>query len=99
MDFSQFEIAGVNMFALVLGLVEFVKKAAGLEDKAAEVLAVSLGAIFIGLAYSISNGYVPEPYLTVISIIVVALGGAMSLSGYYKLIKAAAAGILDRLGK
>lgn len=97
MDFSQFEIAGVNVFALVLGLVEFVKKAAGLQDKAAEILAVSVGFVFIGLAYSINSGYIPEPYLTTITVIVIALGGAMSLAGYYKLVKAAVKGFIRHL--
>lgn len=82
MDFSEFLIAGVQPLILVPGLVQFVKAATGIKDKAAEVLTVTVSAGMIGLAYALNSNLIP------------AVAGGLAIAGYYKLIKSAAKGII-----
>jgi len=96
-DWSGFEIGGVSLLLLVPGIVEFCKSALGIKDRAAECLTVGLGVGFIGLAQAISMELVPAVALPWITMAVVGLGGGLAIAGYYKLVKNAAVGLVDRV--
>jgi len=96
-DWSGFEIGGVSLLALVPGIVEFCKSALGVKDRAAECLTVGLGCGFIGLAQAISAGLVPDAAMPWITVAVVGLGGGLAIAGYYKLVKNAAVGFIERM--
>ena len=93
-DFSMFEIAGVSLVVLIPGIVEFCKSAFGLQDGAAEALAVAVGAVFFALAEAMNQMLIPEAWLPFIYVVVVALAGSLSVPGYYKLVKQAGGAIL-----
>ena len=61
---------------LVLGIVQAAKRF-GVEGKASEVLALTLGAFFVALAAAITAGMVPEVWVPYIEIVVMGLGGAL----------------------
>ena len=96
MDWSSFEIGGVSLLALVPGIVEFAKSAFAVKDRAAEALTVGLGIGFIGLAQAISLNLVPDAAMPWITVAVVGLGGGLAIAGYYKLVKHAAVGLVNR---
>ena len=96
-DWSGFEIGGVSLLLLVPGIVEFCKSALGIKDRAAECLTVGLGVGFIGLAQAISMELVPAVALPWITMAVVGLGGGLAIAGYYKLVKNAGIGFINRM--
>jgi hypothetical protein len=96
-DWSGFEIGGVSLLALVPGIVEFCKSALGVKDRAAEALTVGLGCGFIGLAQAITMKLVPDAAMPWITVGVVGLGGGLAIAGYYKLVKNAAVGFINRM--
>ena len=95
MDFDQFLIAGVSPLILVPGLVQFIKSATGIKDKAAEVLTVATGTFMIGLAYALNSNLIPTVAVPWINLTVVAIAGGLAIAGYYKLFQAAAKGIIS----
>ena len=96
MDWSSFEIGGVSLLLLVPGIVQFTKAVTGIKDHVAEALTVGLGAGFIGLAQAIQLGLVPDAAMPWITVAVVGLGGGLAIAGYYKLVKNAAVGLVNR---
>lgn len=75
-------IGGILVIPLVLGIVEFAKNL-GLQGRACQVLAVVLGAFFIGLSQAIQMGLIPEIALPWISVVVFGIGGGMATVGLY----------------
>ena len=82
MDF--FVVAGIAILPLVLGLVEFSKKL-GVSGNWLLVESVGLGTLFSGIAYSMQAGLIPEPWATIISVVIVALSGGLGAAGLYDL--------------
>lgn len=86
MDFGGFEIGGVAMIVLVVGIVEAAKRF-GVEGRWSEALALALGFGFVGLSAAIGEGLVAEPLLPWIRICVLGLGGSLAATGIYDLLK------------
>ncbi len=72
---------------LLLGLVQYIKTAVGLEGRAVELLTLVLGFILFGIAYGINEGLLPEAITPYIEWVVFALAAPLSAMGYYKLVK------------
>ncbi len=89
MDPSLFEIADINVLMFVPGLVQFVKNAAGLQDRAAEVLTVCTGVVCVGCAYALNSGMIPEAAAIYVELSFLSVAGALAIAGYYKLVAAA----------
>lgn len=87
-DPSQFELNGVQLIALVFGLVEFCKAVFGLQGKSVTVLAAILGAVVMALFELV--GVVAEPYGQVLGIFVISLAVGLSAAGFYKFVNARA---------
>ena len=82
--FDAYEIAagGIQLIALVFGLTQFIKEAAGWEGKKVTLLAAGLGA-GVMVAYQLI-GIVPEPYGQILNIVFGSVAFGLSASGYYK---------------
>ena len=83
---SDFVIGSVSVILLVLGIVEFAKSL-GLHGKACQVLAVCLGAFFVGLSQAISMALIPAVVLPWITVVVVGISGGLAAIGLYDLSK------------
>ena len=79
-----FIVAGVAIIPLVLGLVEFSKKL-GVDGNWLLVEAVGLGSVFSGVAYAMGSGLIPEPWATIINVVIVALSGGLGAAGLFDL--------------
>lgn len=84
MDFGSFEIGGVGVIVLVLGLTEAAKRL-GVTGKGSQVLALCLGAFFVGLSAAIGCDLIPVVALPWIEVGVMGLGGALAATGIYDL--------------
>lgn len=98
MDSSLFVIGGINILLFVPGLVQFIKNAAQMKDRAVEILTVCVGVVCVGCAYAINTGLIPEPAVGYIELAFVAVAGALAIAGYYKLIDAAGRAFASCLG-
>jgi len=90
-DFGGFEIGGLSVLVLVLGIVEACKRF-GVTGKASEALAIGLGAFFVGLAKALAAGLLPAWAVVWAEIVVVGLGGGLAATGVYDLVRRAVAG-------
>jgi hypothetical protein len=97
MDESLFVIGGINVLVFVPGLVQFVKNVAKLADTAAEVLTVCVGVVCVGTAYAVNSGMIDQPAVGYIELAFIAVAGALSLAGYYKLVAAAGKSFANRV--
>lgn len=84
MDFGAFEIGGVSVLLLVLGIVEAAKQF-GLKGRGSKALAIALGVFFVGLTQAMETGLIPEVALPWITMVVIGLGGGLAATGMYDL--------------
>jgi len=85
-DAGSFVIGGVQLIALVFGLVQFIKETLSLSGKPVTVLSAALGAAIFILYRLI--GIFPEPYAMVIDILFTSIAFGLAASGYYKFLSA-----------
>ena len=90
MDFKAFEIGGVSVVILVLGIVEASKRF-GLKGWGLQALGFGLGFVLVGLSAAIGADLVPAVAVPWIRIVVYGLGGALAANGLYDLAKKAMA--------
>ena len=88
MDFKTFEIGGVSVIILVLGIVEASKRW-GLKGTWLQVFSFGLGFVLVGLSATIGAGLIPEVAVPWITIVVYGLGGALAANGLYDFAKKA----------
>jgi hypothetical protein len=81
-EFEAFAVNGVQLIAVVFGLVEFFKHLFNLEGKAVTALSMCMG-ILVMVAYQLI-GIVPEPYGQIVGIVAASVAFGLSASGYYK---------------
>lgn len=86
MEFGGFEIGGLSVIVLVLGLVEMAKRW-GVEGKGSAGLAFGLGWFFVALAIAIERGLIPPEWVTYVEIVVTGLGGSLAATGIYDLVR------------
>ena len=82
MDFKTFEIGGVSVIVLVLGIVEASKRW-GLKGTWLQVFSFGLGFVLVGLSATIGAGLIPETAVPWIVIAVYGLGGALAANGLH----------------
>lgn len=90
MDFKAFEIGGVSVIILVLGIVEASKRF-GLKGWGLQALGFGLGFVLVGLSAAIGADLVPAVAVPWIRIVILGLGGALAANGLYDLAKKAMA--------
>lgn len=81
-DFAALGIGGVSVAALVFGIVE-VLKLFGVKDVGTRIAALVVGFVLTGIAYALSQGMIPEVAVPWITLVVVALAGAVAAMGFY----------------
>lgn len=86
--FDPFEamFGGVQVIAVVFGLVEFLKNLLSLDGKKVTILAASVGAGIYALVQLV--GIVPEPYGQILEIVMASVVFGLTASGYYKFVNA-----------
>ena len=87
--FDPFEamFGGVQIIAVVFGLVEFIKNMAGLEGKSVTALSAILGAILYAVVQVV--GVIPDPTVKLVAEIAIAsVTFGLTASGYYKFVNA-----------
>jgi len=75
---------GVQVIAVVLGLVNFFKNLFNLEGNKVIVLSAATGAILYTLVQLV--GIVPEPYGQILSIIFASVTFGLTASGFYQFV-------------
>lgn len=85
-DFNLFEIGGISVIVLVIGIVEAAKKW-GVSGRGCQVMAMTLGAVLIGLSQALTQGLIPETAIPWINIVVLGLGGGLAASGVFDVLK------------
>ena len=85
-DFNLFELGGISVIVLVIGIVESAKRF-GLSGKACQIVAMVLGAGLIGLAQAIEIGMIPVNLLPLINIVVKGVGGGLAAGGIFDILK------------
>lgn len=85
-DFNLFEVGGISVLVLVIGIVEAAKKL-GLKGSACQMLAIGLGSVFVGLSQAIQLGMIPAELLPWVKIVVMGLGGGLAASGIFDVLK------------
>lgn len=86
MDFSNLAIQGVSLIALVFGLVEFIKSLFNMSGKA--VTAVSMGVGVVVMVVYQLIALIPQPYETIVNVIVLSITFGLAASGFYKFVDA-----------
>lgn len=81
---ADLAIGGVLVLALIVGIVEFLKKF-GLDGKWNVVVTFVLAFLFGGLALAIQRNLIPAEILLWIELVVGALAFALGASGLYDL--------------
>lgn len=82
----DFNIGGVEVAILVIGIVEFLKNF-GLDGKANQVAALVLGFFFFGLAEAIAQDLLSQSIVPYVVVGVKALAASLSAMGYFELVK------------
>ena len=84
--FDAYELAygGIQLIALVFGLTQFIKEAAGWTGKKVTLLAAGTG-VLVMVAYQLID-IVQEPYGQVLGIVFSSLAFGLAASGYYKFV-------------
>lgn len=82
--FDNVLLAGVSVFALVLGIVEAAKRF-GVTGNGSFALALALGTALFGLSKAIELGLIPPDALPWIEVAVFGLGGSLAITGLYDL--------------
>ena len=85
-DFNLFELGGISVIVLVIGIVESAKRF-GLSGKACQIAAMVLGAGLVGLAQAIEAGMIPVNFLPWITIAVMGVGGGLAAGGVFDILK------------
>ena len=83
---ATFAIAGIGLIPLTFGLVEFAKDIFNLKGKPVTVVSASVGALFYALFRALE--FIPEPYNTIVLVVVGSLAFGLSASGFYKFAEA-----------
>jgi hypothetical protein len=84
MDYSAFQIAGVSIIALTIGLTQAAKKF-GLKGNGAFAFALATGTLTAALYQAIALDLIPPPILPWISVAFFGLGGGLAATGLYDL--------------
>ena len=82
----EFAIGGIEVMALIFGIVEAAKEF-GISGNGSRLLAIVSGFILVGVARAITNGIIPAHIVPYIELIVTALAGSLAAMGYYDFIK------------
>ena len=89
--FEEFAFSPLSYFlivALIPGLVQTAKKWEWVSvGNRPLVLSLALGFFFVGFAEAITAGLVPDAVLPWVRVVVMAIAGALSVSGYFDLVK------------
>ena len=91
-------IGGVALLTLIPGIVEVFKEF-GVSGKGNIVVAIVSGVVLFGTAQAIELGLMPPNAVPWIELSVYAIGGGLTVCGYYTITKRAGFAILNRLGK
>lgn len=86
MGIENLAIGGISLVFLIVGIVETAKRW-GVTGKGSEVLAFAVAFVLVGLAFAIQQGMIPEVALPWIILVVTALAGGLTATGYYDLLK------------
>lgn len=84
MSFETAILGAVGMIPIVLGVVEAAKKF-GIGGKGSFTLALVLGFVFSAYLEALAQGFIPELAQSIVSIVVVGLGGGLAATGLYDL--------------
>lgn len=76
------EIGGIELLALVFGLVEFFKAVFGLEGKAVTVLSAVLGGIMMAVYQALPM--LPPEAQPIVHLVILSLAFGLAASGFYK---------------
>lgn len=82
----DYVIGGISVAALIFGIVEAAKEL-GVTGNGSRVLALVVGAFFVGLAQAVTQGLIPADVLPYVELFVVAVAGALAAMGYYDFAK------------
>lgn len=85
MNIGELTVNGVSIIALVFGLVEFFKVAFKLKGQKVTILSAVIGFVVL-VAYQLQP-LLPPGYSTAFGLVITALFGALSASGFYKFSK------------
>ena len=78
----DFNIGGIEVAILVLGIVEFLK-GFGLTGKGSQLTALLLGLFFFGLAEAMAQDLVSGDLASYIVVVVKALAASLAAMGFY----------------
>lgn len=85
-DFNLFELGGVSVIILVIGIVEAAKRF-GLSGRGCQILAMVLGGALVGLSQAIETAMIPVDFVPWINIVVMGVGGGLAASGIFDVAK------------
>lgn len=83
-DVQAFVVGGVQLIALVFGLVEFFKTLFKLDGKVVTALSMVMGMLVFAVYQLV--GIVPEPYGQAVEIVITSVAFGLAASGYYKFV-------------
>ena len=89
------ELNGISIIALIIGVVEGLKELVGLKGKAITGATLAVAFLLFGLAEANAQGMIPADVMVYVNLVIYALGAALSAGGFYHIVKAAGARIVD----
>ena len=78
----DFAIGGIEVIALIFGIVEFAKSL-GVNGKKSQLLAMVLGFVLVGTSQAITGDMLSADIAIYIELVVKALAGALATMGFY----------------
>lgn len=81
-DPATLVVGGVALLPLIFGTTQFLKEMLEWEDKRAKLLAFLVSLVYAGVFVSVP--YLPEPYQTIVTSVVMVLASAFSAMGLYQ---------------
>lgn len=85
-DASNVMLQGINLIALVFGLVEFIKTVGNLSGKVVTIISACLGAVIMTVYQLIP--LLGQPYEQIVTIVFTSITFGLAASGFYKYVKA-----------
>ena len=82
----NFVIGGIEVAALVFGIVEAAKEF-GVKGRGSQLLALTIGFLLVGTSQAIANEMIAANIVPYVELVITALAGGLAAMGFYDFLR------------